>query len=131
MDLFDIFFLIGRLLLGGYFAWTGFHHFLNLDSLTAYAAARGVPFPKLAVLFASPLILFGGLGVLFGVYPYISLSLLVVFMVPVTFMMHAFWKIEDRDERRAARIQFLKNMTILGALLMLYLVPIPWPFSLF
>lgn len=130
MDLHEIAFVLGRALLGGYFLFNGIMHFIQLDMLAGYAAGKGVPYPRLAVAGASLLIVIGGLGVLLGAYVTWALYALIVFMIPVTFTMHAFWKVEEPNERTVSRIQFLKNMALLGAIMMLLLVPTPWPLAL-
>jgi len=43
--------------------------------------------------------------------------------------MHAFWK-EEGQTRVVEKIQFLKNMALLGAVLMLLAIPTPWMLSL-
>ena len=130
MEINELFFLLGRLALGGYFAFNGVMHFLQFNQMVGYTASKGVSHPRIAVLCATPLILFGGLGILLGVYVTISLYLLIIFLIPVTVIMHAFWKVSDPNERIVARIQFLKNIALLGAIAMLLLVPTPWPLSL-
>ena len=47
-------FVLGRILLGGYFIMSGFNHFKNLGMLTGYAQSKGVPMPKAAVMSPSP-----------------------------------------------------------------------------
>ena len=130
MDVTEISFLAGRLLIGGYFLFNGIVHIVQFKQMVGYTAIHGIPFPKMGVVVATVLILIGGLGVVLGVYPTISLYALVLFMVPVTFSMHAFWKITDPNERRIERVQFLKNMALLGAILMLLGLETPWPLSL-
>lgn len=130
MEFTAITFLIGRILLGGYFLFNGVMHLVHFKNMVGYAASRGVPMATPLVFIASLMILFGGVGVLLGVYPLWSLWLLILFLIPVTFAMHPFWTMADPGERREARVQFLKNLTLLGALLMLLLVPTPWPFTI-
>jgi hypothetical protein len=43
--------------------------------------------------------------------------------------MHAFWQAEGQV-RTMDQIQFMKNLAILGAILMLLAIPTPWPLSL-
>lgn len=86
--------------------------------------------PKLAVGFSGLLILLGGLGVLLGAYVQYSLSLIVLFLVPITFTMHAYWKDIDPGVKAANRVNFGKNLALLGAALMMYLLSTPWPYSL-
>jgi uncharacterized membrane protein YphA (DoxX/SURF4 family) len=125
----DILFLIGRLIFGGYFLMNAWNHFKNIDSLTGYAQFKGVPNPRAAVFASGVLLLLGGLGVVFGIAPEASLALLIIFLVPVTFKMHAFWRETDPNSKMMERVQFMKNMALVGALLMLYAVSVPWTYN--
>ncbi len=60
-----------------------------------------------------------GAGVLLatGKAPRLSALVLAANLVPTTLGAHAFWEIEDPDERSAQQIHFLKNLGILGGLL--------------
>lgn len=124
-------FMIGRLLLGGYFIYNGFNHFSNIVMISGYAQSKGVPSAKAAVAFSGLLLWIGGLSVLLGVYPSIGAIALTLFLLPVTFMMHAFWKIEDPMMKMGEKVNFLKNVALLGASLMLFALPQPWPIRLF
>jgi uncharacterized membrane protein YphA (DoxX/SURF4 family) len=73
----------------------------------------------------------GGLGIVLGVSPEASLTLLLIFLVPVSFKMHAFWNETDPNARMMERVQFMKNMALIGALLMLYAIPVPWAYNVF
>jgi uncharacterized membrane protein YphA (DoxX/SURF4 family) len=123
-------FLAGRILYGGFFLLAGVDHFRRVAMMTPYAAAKGVPFPKLAVLVSGAVIVLGGLSVVLGVRPTLGAVLLTVFLVPVTFMMHNYWKASDPQARRADQVQFKKNIALLGATWMLLLLPQPWPLSI-
>ena len=125
----NILFLIGRLIFGGFFLMNAWSHFKNLESMSGYAASKGVPSPRAAVFVSGVLLLLGGLGVVFGVSPEASLTLLIIFLVPVSFMMHAFWKETDPNAKMMQRIQFMKNLALVGALLMLYAIPVPWVYN--
>jgi hypothetical protein len=43
----------------------------------------------------------------------------VAFLVPVTVQMHAFWKLSDPLAIHTQRAMFMKNVAMLGALLLL------------
>ena len=115
-----ILFLVGRIAYGGFFFLSGLKHFTHLEPETAYARSKGIPAPKLAVIGSGILIVLGGLGVLSGIYMMASLALIILFLVPVTFTMHAFWADADPNMRTADEIEFGKNMALLGAALMLF-----------
>lgn len=126
----DILHLLGRLIYGGFFLIMAMNHFTQTDMLTGYAQAKGVPSPRLAVLGAGLLLLIGGLSVLTGFQPKIGILALVLFLLPVSLQMHAFWKETDEQAKTTEMVQFLKNMALLGAALSLLAIPEPWPLSL-
>ena len=126
----DMLFLIGRIIFGGYFVFNGLNHFRNLGMLSGYAQAKGTPAPSLAVAASGVLLLLGGVSILLGAYPIVGIALLIVFLVPVSFMMHNFWAVEDAQMKMNDMINFTKNMALVGAALMLLALPRPWPLSL-
>lgn len=125
----EIAFLIGRIIFGSYFLLNAWNHFAHSDSLTAYAESKGVTSARGAVFVSGVLLLLGGLGVVFGIAPYASLLFLIVFLVSVTFKMHAFWKATDPSMRMGDQVNFYKNLALIGALLMLYAVEVPWAYN--
>lgn len=126
----DYIVLVGRILLGGFFLYNAFNHFAGLNMMSGYAASKGVPAPKLAVGGSGVLLLVGGLSILTGYQPVIGVIAVVLFFVGVTPMMHAFWKASDPQVKMMERVQFTKNIAILGASLMLLAIPQPWALSL-
>jgi len=122
--------LIGRIIFGGYFIYNGVNHFIGFGMMTQYAKMKGVPFPAIAQGMTGLMLLLGGLSIVFGIYPFVGIVLLVAFLVPVSLMMHNFCKLEEPQLRMADKINFMKNMALLGAVLMLLAIPLPWPISL-
>lgn len=112
--------ILGQILLGGYFIYNGVKHFKDNRDYTAYAESQGVPMPRPAVFVTGALLILGGLGVFFNIYVGVAILLLVIFLIPVSIMMHAFWKSENPAERSSLKVAFLKNMALLGALLLLF-----------
>ena len=126
----DTLVLIGRIILGGFFVYSGVNHFIGFGMMTQYAKMKGVPFPAVAQGMTGLMLLLGGLSIVFGIYPIVGIILLVAFLVPVSIMMHNFWKLEDPQSRMADKVNFMKNMALVGAILMLLAIPAPWPLSL-
>ena len=106
---------LGRILFGGYFLFNAFNHFSHLQMMAGYAQSKGVPAPKLAVAGSGVLLVIGGISVIFDVFPLAGLSALVLFLVPVTFMVHAFWKVQEPMARMGEMVNFTKNLAMLGA----------------
>ena len=123
-------FILGRVLLWGYFLRSGYNHFKNLGMLTGYAQSKGVPMPKEMVLATGLMMLLGGAGVLLGVYVQLSVLLLTLFLLGTLVKMHRYWEIADPMARMGESVNFYKNLGLLGAILMLLSIPLPWAMSL-
>lgn len=115
----DITLLIGRVLFGGFFIYNAWNHFAHSAGLAGYAASKGVPTPKLAVLGSGLLILAGGLSILTGFRLALGALAVIIFLVPVTLQMHQFWK-EGGEAKMMQKIQFSKNVALIGAALMIF-----------
>jgi uncharacterized membrane protein YphA (DoxX/SURF4 family) len=122
-------FLVGRIIVGAYYLLSASNHFTQLSSMSAYAAAKHVPMPKVSVALAGVLLAIAGLSILLGVLPKIGVAALVLFLVPVTVTMHAFWSDTDPGMRLMDMVNFMKNLGLLGSSLMFLAVPEPWPYS--
>lgn len=125
-----ILFLLGRILFGGYFVMSGVNHFRNHLMLTQYAQFKGIPSPGAAVYLTGLMLILGGAGILLGVKIGWSVLLLAVFLIAVSFRMHNFWTISDPMARMPEMINFLKNIALVGAVLMMLMIPQPWLYSL-
>lgn len=124
-------FFIGRVLLGGILAYLGVSNMLDAGNKIEYARSTGVPLAGIAVPVSFVLLILGGLGILVGVYPMVASVAVIAFFAGVTPAMHAFWRIDDPDERSAEKTQFLVNFALLGsALIVLALGTATWPYVL-
>jgi putative oxidoreductase len=83
-----------------------------------YAARHGVPLTAALVPLSGVIAALGSLSVLFGFHARVGAWLLVVFLVPVTLTMHNFWAMTDPAAEQLQRIMFLKNVSMLGAALL-------------
>jgi putative oxidoreductase len=128
--IYTIAFLIGRIFIGAFFLMAGFNHFVRLNMMAGYAKMKGTPAPALAVGGSGVLLLLGGASLLLGFHPTIGVILLAIFLLPVSFMIHNFWAIQDAQAKMGEMVNFEKNIAILGLLLMTLLIARPWPMSL-
>ena len=119
MENFDLILALGHIIFGGFFFLMGLSHFTKNESLSAYAASKKVWQPKIAVYVSGSLILVGGLGIIAGRFVTLSSLLILAFLVPITFSMHAFWKEKDVQVKMLDQVQFLKNTALIGAALIL------------
>ncbi|MGH3757295.1 DoxX family protein [Actinophytocola sp.] len=115
----DIVALIGRILFVALFLGSGFGHLTQAQAMAGYATSKGVPQAKLAVQASGVLIIVGGLMVLLGLWLDLGALLLVVFLVSTAVLMHPFWKETDAQAKQMEMVQFLKDMGLAGAALLI------------
>ena len=108
---------IGRVLFALIFVASIVGHFTSAE--IAQASAHGVPLAHVMVPLAGLIALAGGLSVMLGYHAKLGALLLVIFLVPVTLVMHKFWGIADPQMAMMQRIHFMKNLSLIGGALML------------
>jgi putative oxidoreductase len=122
-------FLLGRIIFGGFFLYSGVHHFQEKKKLAQYSAAKNVPLPELAVTASGALLMLGGASILLGVKPKIGSLAIMSFLAGVTPVMHDFWSSEDPASRQQDMLHFMKNIAMLGGAMALMGMEEPWPIS--
>jgi putative oxidoreductase len=84
-----------------------------------YGASQGVPLTSLLVPLSGVIAFLGALSILLGYKARLGAWLIVLFLVPVTLMMHNFWTISDPGNAHLQLILFMKNLALLGAALLI------------
>ncbi|MCX6354988.1 MAG: DoxX family protein [Candidatus Aureabacteria bacterium] len=108
---------LGRILYAFLFLMAVPGHFS--ESTIGYAAGKGVPMAEILVPLSGIMALLGGLSIILGYKARLGAWLLVVFLVPVTLMMHKFWGLPDATAAHMQQIMFMKNASMLGAALLI------------
>lgn len=108
--------VLGRFLFALIFVMAGANHF-NKQTI-GYAASQGVPLASVLVPLSGVLAIAGGLSILLGYRAKLGAWLIVLFLVPVTLMMHKFWTVQDPMMAQIQMIMFMKNMSMLGGALL-------------
>ena len=126
----DYIFLLSRLILALYFLFNGINNLIKINVLVEYLKTKKIPQPKLMILISSLLLIIGGITILLGIYVEIGILALTLFFLPVTFIMHNFWKIQEPEIRMIETVNFMKNIVIWAGTLLLLFVPQPWICSL-
>lgn len=85
----------------------------------AWAGQQGVPLAPILVPLAGLLGLAGGLSVILGYRARIGAWLLILFLVPVTGIMHNFWAVRDPMMAQMQEGFFLANLSRIGACLLI------------
>lgn len=121
-------FLLGRVLLGGYFIMSAYNHFRHTNMLAGYASSKGVPAARTGVLVSGAMMAIGGVGIVLNAWIEVSIIMLVIFLLAASFKIHNFWKVTDPQARLNDQINFTKNVALIGALCMLFALLGSWPF---
>jgi len=109
--------LLGRLFFALTFLVFAAGHFAK--PTIAYAAAQGVPWASVAAALSGLLAVAGGLSILLGYHAKIGAWLIVLFLVPVTFMLHKFWAVSDPMMAQKQMAMFMKNISMHGGALLI------------
>ena len=109
--------VLGRFFFALIFLMAGANHF-NKQTI-GYAASQGVPLASIAVPLSGVLAIVGGLSILLGYRAKLGAWLIVLFLVPVTSMMHKFWTVSDPMMAQIQMVMFMKNVSMLGGALLI------------
>lgn len=109
--------LLGRILYAAIFISAAPGHFTA--GMIAYAAGKGVPLASIAVPLSGIIACLGGLSILAGYKARYGAWLIVLFLVPVTVMIHNFWAIAEPMAARTQYIMFMKNLSMLGGAILI------------
>src|SRR5215831_20507374 len=110
--------LIGRILFASIFVLAARGHFSS--QTIAFAAAHGVPLASIVVPFSGLMAIIGGLSIALGYKARFGAVLLILFLIPVTFMMHSFWAASDPIAAQNQMAHFMKNVSLVGSALFIF-----------
>jgi len=113
----DVGLLAGRILLGHIFLVSGVRKIFGWSATAGYMASKGMAGIWFFLPMAVILELAGALSLVTGFRSRWGALLLVVFLVPTTFIFHDFWNLVG-EERGRQTINFMKNLAILGGLVL-------------
>ncbi|MGQ9798655.1 MAG: DoxX family protein [Ignavibacterium sp.] len=93
---------------------------MQLSSDGQLFRTNGLPLASVLVPLTGIMILLGGLSVVLEYQDKWGALLLIVFLIPTTFIMYLFWKIEDAMKAQMQVIMFMKNLSMLGGAILIY-----------
>ena len=109
---------VTHLLLSGIYIINGWGAFSKPGGRPKLVAAAGIPQPERAVILNAAVMILAGLLLSLGISPRLAAALLLGSMIPTTIVGHPFWKEEPGPQRQNQETQFLKNLSMIGGLLM-------------
>lgn len=120
MSVTEIALIAGRVLFTLLFISSGINHFTKTAAMTGYAQYKKVPMAKLSVYLSGLMILSGGIFIVLGFYADLGALLIAIFLLPTSFLMHAFWKENDATAKQNESIAFFKDLSLAGAALIIF-----------
>ena len=114
----DVAALIGRILLAVVFVPSGYSTLGGFEGTVEFIRSTGVPLPEVAAAIKIAIELGGGLMVLFGWKTRWAALALIVFLIVITPVFHAFWSAPEAA-KMAQQLNFIKNVGILGGFFLL------------
>jgi len=105
--------LFARIFLAAIFIWSGTNKIINPIATQENMLAHGMPLTSIFLFGAISLEILGGLSVLLGIKTRWGAAMLITFLIPATLIFHTDFSTEIEQA------MFLKNLAMLGGLLML------------
>ncbi|AMK30453.1 DoxX family protein [Pseudomonas mosselii] len=114
----DVILLLARILLMILFVLSGWSKLSGFEGTVGYMTSLGAPAPMLAAAVAVIMELLVGILLILGFYTRPLALLFALFVLGTALLGHPFWNMVE-PERSANMTQFLKNLAIVGGLLLL------------
>lgn len=111
--------LLGRILISAIFLHAGIAKLSDPHGAMAYMAKLGIPHADTLVYVAGLVEILGGAAILFGFLTRLGALGLFLYLIPTTYLFHGFWHMTGA-EAQMQMTNFLKNVAIMGGLLMLF-----------
>ncbi len=118
----DELWLLGRILFCALFIASGIGQIVDLEGSTRYATAKGISdaAARPGVIASGIAFIIGGVSVLFGIWGDLGALLLIVTLLPLTFLMHQFWAERDAKAKQNELSMFMKNIALIGGCVLLF-----------
>ena len=110
--------LLARVCLSLIFLFAAYGMIRDFERTVADMTTKGVPAAKAALVAALVMEIGGALLLLLGHRARLGAWVLILFLAPVTVLYHNFWSAPTPAAGTVQAIQFLKNLAIMGGLLL-------------
>lgn len=109
---------LGQMCLATIFIGGGSQAFLQPGNRVKTLEKAGFLEPETLVIFNGAVMAVGGTMLALDIAPRLTALALLGSLVPTTMVGHAFWKEESEATRKAQYTQFMKNLSMIGGLLL-------------
>jgi uncharacterized membrane protein YphA (DoxX/SURF4 family) len=109
---------LARLCLSGIFIVGGYEAFMEPAPRTKRLPNLGMSESELAVKINGASMVLGGVAMGLGIFPKMAAFGLLSSLIPTTLAGHPFWKEPEATTLKQQRLQFAKNLGLIGGLLL-------------
>lgn len=109
---------LAQMCLSGIFILGGANAFLTPGYRVKTIEKAGIPQPKQSVELNGAVMVVGGTMLALNIAPKLAATMLIGMLIPTTIVGHAFWNETDEQTYRNQRTHFLKNLGLIGGLLL-------------
>ena len=112
--------MIGRILSCAPFIALGIGRLVDLEGSTRHTASKGIGPARPGVIASGVAFVVGGVSVLFGIWGDLGALLLMITLIPLTFLVHQFWAERDPNAKQMELAMFMKNIALIGGCVLLF-----------
>jgi putative oxidoreductase len=115
----DAILAIGRILIAIIFVSSGVEKFMDLGATTSAIASKSLPYANVLAVLTAIVEAGGGLLIIFGWQTRLAALALAIFCAVAAYFFHDFWNQLPGPQHVNNMIHFMKNVSMIGGLLML------------
>jgi putative oxidoreductase len=115
----NVLWLIGRILIGGIFVFSGLGKLADLHGFATMLDTAGVPVAWVMAPIGAGVEFLGGLAIVLGLATRYAALVMIAFVIGATLISHRFWAL-PADQWMLQMIQFIKNVAIVGGFLFVF-----------
>jgi putative oxidoreductase len=115
----DAMLAIGRILIAIIFVSSGIEKFMDLGATASAIGSKGLPYANVLAAVTAAVEAGGGLLIILGWKTRLAALALAIFSALAAYYFHDFWNQPDGPQNVNNMIHFMKNVSIIGGLLML------------
>jgi putative oxidoreductase len=117
----DFLILVARVMIGLIYVLSGWGKVSGLDSFILSLERRNVPAATVLGYVGAATEFFGGVAIMLGLGTRYAALAIFIFTIMATIIGHRYWEAADPAFRRTQQTQLLKNVTMMGGLILLFI----------
>ncbi len=112
--------VLGRVMLSTIFLLSALGNKLpHFNEVAKVMTGEGIPASRFMLAGAIAFLIAGSVSVILGYHARIGATLLLIFLVLATYYFHDFWDQTDPKDQQEQMIQFMKNLSMMGAMVLI------------